>query len=632
MRIVSDFDLIVDAGLAIDFGYYGDYNHYYTHAMCTGYDPILAALRTGKFYLPIGVRRLSSLLRFDVESGYSEAFASNPVLAYTHDDNYDRATYANKLAGLGLFLDTLSGVGHRIPSFEGEKHCRHVTTRGTVYPRCSDIPHNKLDYNFCGTNIPTRFNQGNTYYHVRVMGLNPLVVEPIPIYFGDYFGRNLLDFLAGIPKPFSYNRYDHGLQVVRLSQLDFRMDCGSMVIEYNVEVETFPSLLNNYNDDHTWWHVCVSLPCDLQTGSFVPSVSGVYSTTRWQQGTYEYSDFRSNYGGGFPEYGPTTYKNVSVGDQRMFPIFLTIPSYEGEGDVNGVSSFLNGDVLHNFQLRVERDWRHVTPAALFSSAAAVKDMEHSLGVNILQNLQKLPDIASMMPAIKDAIKVLGRVVKRDLSLATLRDIFSLISQTELQRSFQWRPSFDVLTKYLPQLLATIRLLGKTSDRSVGYGSYAFTFPVGSFGRAESHLVCRTKLVVDTSHTGILSALLGQDALGILPKVSNLWDLVPFSFAVNWFTGIGGSIRRAEYSVMLSALPAYYVHTYTIESPLTSDELSLYGFSSSISDPAVLRLYYRDISLFSPAVSDSKFGFGIPTELPPIGTVASLFWQLFFAAK
>jgi len=634
LRIVSDSDLIVEAGLAVQLGYGGDYNHVFTHAVVLGYDPLLAEIIKGYFYLPLGLRRLSTLFRLSVPSDYRETSVSHVMATTEYNNRYDETTYATTFSGLGLFFDTLSGIEHRIPPYrEKERNCRHNTLGGTVYPLAVDIPHSKRDYAFAGLSIPVRYNDGNTYYIVSVTGVNPLRINPIPIGFGPYFCHNLLDFLGGLPETVTINRFDHGYQIVKLSQLDFSVDCDAFVINYEMDVETFPSLANNFNDDHAWWHACISLPMGLQAGSFVsPSVSGTYATSRWQQGSYSYSNFRSNYAeNGSMEYGPTDYTYVCTGEQRMFPIMLSIPTPAVELDDVGVSLRSN-DLLTRFRIAVTGDWKNVTPAAIFSTADAVKDLERSLNVNILQNLQKLPDIASMMPAFKDAVKVLGKLAHRDLSLATLREIADLISQTELQRSFQWRPSLDVLKEYLPQLWKTIQFLGQTSENSLGYGKFRFELPSGSFGRTESRLVVRTKLVVDTSHRGLLSSLLKYDALGTIPKASNLWDLIPFSFAVNWFTGIGTSIRRAEYMVALLTLPAYYVHTYTITSPLTEEELHSYGFSSSTTSPAHLRLYYRDLSLYAPPVRDSRYGFGIPTQLPPLGTVASLLWQLIFAAK
>jgi len=130
-----------------------------------------------------------------------------------------------------------------------------------------------------------------------------------------------------------------------------------------------------------------------------------------------------------------------------------------------------------------------------------------------------------------------------------------------------------------------------------------------------------------SSYGLLSSLLQLDGLGIMPKPSNLWDLMPFSFVLNWLTGVGTAMRRAEYMTCMATIPAYYVHSYTLTSPFTTDELASWRTATSTDGQLSLKLFYRDISLFSPAPRDSMFGFGIPRSLPPLGTVAALLWQV-----
>jgi hypothetical protein len=136
--------------------------------------------------------------------------------------------------------------------------------------------------------------------------------------------------------------------------------------------------------------------------------------------------------------------------------------------------------------------------------------------------------------------------------------------------------------------------------------------------------------LDVSERSLVSCFLGWDGLGIWPKPSTLWDLVPFSFVANWFTGIGASIKRAEYATLLLDVPAYFVHTYAITSPFTDDELDTWEMSNASSkDPLSFRAYYRDVSHYSPLPRDSSFGFGLPQHLPPLGVVGALLYQILF---
>jgi hypothetical protein len=220
-------------------------------------------------------------------------------------------------------------------------------------------------------------------------------------------------------------------------------------------------------------------------------------------------------------------------------------------------------------------------------------------------------------------------VKRDLRLSTFKEILDLATSTHLQAVFEWRPYYELLTRYIPQVLSTMDSIGDIRTNSIGYGSFSFKF-TNEFGRKEVTLKTRTKIVMDASPSGLLSAAVGLDALGLLPKASNLWDLLPFTFVVNWFTGVGEAIRRAEYATFLASVPAYYVHTYTLSSPLSDDELDLLKMSSSISEPACLRIYVRDVTNRPPFPRDTRFGFGLPSGIPSVGSLGSLLYQLIFA--
>jgi hypothetical protein len=320
----------------------------------------------------------------------------------------------------------------------------------------------------------------------------------------------------------------------------------------------------------------------------------------------------------------------STGSARPFPIILSYPTtldLQAEEHRDGIlRDFGSGRVLRPFADAVDAQFYDIVPASLFSTVEAVKDAEGSIDTNLLQNLQKLPAIAESMPDVIKGVGVIRSLVT-DRDLSSLRGLLDFVTSTNLQVDFTLRPYIDLVREVLPQLLQVLSRLSSFSEYSLGYGQYSFDFPSGTFGRDSVRLVVRTKLVVDFSLRGLLSPVLQLDALGVLPKPSNLWDLVPFSFLANWFTGVGGAMRRGEYSLLLAQVPASFVHTYTLTSPLTESELALYGYKTA-SDVAKLKLYYRDVSTINPAPRDSKFGFGIPTEIPFIGTLASLVYQLF----
>jgi hypothetical protein len=243
-------------------------------------------------------------------------------------------------------------------------------------------------------------------------------------------------------------------------------------------------------------------------------------------------------------------------------------------------------------------------------------------------LVKLPKYKEMIPKISEAIRLASDVLHRDLSGETIKDIIHLFSGTTLQASFQWRPWLSFIQKDLPLIVSDWSRLFDQRQLVIGRGHWDFDFPDGSFSRRDVHLDVRTKVVMDLSGNSLAAGLLGLDGLGILPKPSNLWDLIPFSFVLNWFTGVGSEIRNVEYSAFLLGIPAYFVHTYTLTSPLTPDELGALDLQCVRSDaPIAVKVYLRHVSVYSPLPRDTRFGFGIPQQLPPLGVIGALLIQL-----
>lgn len=539
---------------------------------------------------------------------------------------YDDLTYGSIYDGLRLVNSVFFGGKTKIPSWKNESAIRHDTFSGeliaaqtalSLYPTTVYIGSNPVD---------TVWTQNVYRRQITVNSVDPLLVDfqwvnPTG---GDISLLRFLDNCAD--RSFQELTYWNGAFVRRiLSDVKYSYSDSQLVITYSMFLDFTYSYYQEYS-----WRGTITIPLRSGDRTVQPLVNRTYQPLNLEPLTFEYDVQVAT-----RPYGlfHNSYVRFSDLDLRTYMTCMSEPKFTSTVEYSKMRSFAPQppplyNALNDFRHCVLDSWGDITPSAVFSTVDAFKQAEGFLGVNILQNLQKLPDISSMMPQISEAVKVLGHLVKRDLSLSTLRDILSLASSTNLQANFQWRPTLSVLIDYLPKMISTLHSLGDIERNAIGRGSYSFKIK-DDLGRKEVTLKTRTKLVMDASPSGLLSAFLRFDALGLTPKPSNLWDLIPFSFAANWFTGIGPAIRRAEYSLMLVTIPAYYVHTYTLTSPLTDDELEKLETSSSSSVAPCLKLYYRDVSLHDPVPRDSRFGFGIPTEFPPMGILGSLLYQLIF---
>jgi len=602
--------------------------------MTSSFDPMDWIIGNYRWCLPCGpisMGRLFGLTDGDIFD-VTRSVTSKPIrFQPTYD--YDRITYSSMLRNLAVFESTLSGRSLIAPSTAGEHPIRHASYSGELIVQQQEIPTRIDHFNIFGLDVDLT----NWFDRYIVSGVTsstfPLDIAVSTNYASS--GYNFIELLEQLAdQRLEMNFYPSGItQRGFISNVEFVNSEDELAVSYSIEAyehNPYYGITRNAT-----WKVGMLFAKRLVASTITPSTNLPVETLN---SLYPIRYEIKNYSGDWPVDRLVFHGSEpdSWGIRRLRPqgLCLTIPSSGAYLRDNAVCEHTYYDLsndrfLSNFQDEVDRSWSDIVPSALFSTVDAFKEAEGSLNTNVLQNLAKLPQAAKMLPQVKEALNVLGKLARRDVSLLTIKQILDLATSTKLQADFEWRPLIDLITNYLPTLVSTLSSIGNIQKNSIGRGSY-FAKLSYVLGREEVTLQTRTKLVMDASASALLSAALGLDGLGFLPKPSNLWDLIPFSFIANWLTGVGGAMRRTEYAMLMAFIPAYYVHTYTITSPLSVYELSALKMTNSSTEPARLRLYYRDVSLYTPSPRDSRFGFGIPTSLPPAGLLGSLLYQLFIS--
>jgi hypothetical protein len=88
-----------------------------------------------------------------------------------------------------------------------------------------------------------------------------------------------------------------------------------------------------------------------------------------------------------------------------------------------------------------------------------------------------------------------------------------------------------------------------------------------------------------------------EKLGLNPSAANIWDLIPFSFVVDWFTGIGSLLSRLdayENNALLRDVRSR-VETFKVLWPVTADEMAnMIGDRYSIASPVSYSWYDRRV--------------------------------------
>jgi len=600
-------DVVVDSGVNSGIYYNDLLLDYFRHGM----------------YARAGVQDISRVFGFDDSDGAPLDYLvqRKPVIV-TDTELHNQKSYGSFFQNLQTFGRVLGG-GSVLTVPSREHAMRHDTFQGGLVTHQLGSFETWDDYYFYGHPYRSRSTSGLVYHYFYVTGKRPnqgfVYSRSTPAY--TMCVDDLLDSLKG--QTIVYSHAVGTNQVIcTLSDVSYDSFESGLRVTYNLRTD-YPVI-----NQEAEWRSTLIVPFWYPTELTDPSIGVGYSAQAafvttfsnvgWYRTTGDRVDFsvESSYPGNFCF--PTALSNCDDADSSDTRPYA----------IQAWTDLSAGRFSRRFGEAINSDFTELAPASLFSSVDAFNQLEGYLGTNVLQNLAKLPGFIDSLPKLREAVDVLGKLAKRDLNFATFREILDLASSTHLQASFEWRPWSTILNEYAPKLAATFSALGLQPERIVGYGSFRAELH-NVLGRTDVNLTVRTKIVLVGSVPSWLATLTGIDALGLLPKASNLWDLIPFTFLVNWFTGVGAAMRRAESSIILMGLPAYYVHTFAFTSPFSTDELRLLHASSDRTSPPLLRYYMRDVTTITPAPRDTKYGFGIPSGIPFIGTLGSLAYQLIF---
>ena len=599
------------------------------------WDLFLSFLNTNQWQVPLPLDNIGSLM--GIQGDYSSPLVSVgnapfPVPPLQRQE-VELEVYRSFADNLRQFKGFLFGEQGSPPLHHREHVVRHATFSGDLGFTMHYVPAVPYSITYGDLTVDTTYLTEPAYVGGVAHSTAPLAVSLYNVDNVGGFRSPLTDLLDAIINhgDLLYYVFLFGPQFATLSGLRYWSDQFGIHVRWHGNIRTLPDPVNGGFDDDCHWDGFLDIDWRDTSDRDVLVLDTGYPFKKRVSVAFGFTNAHRTSSGFGPE-GSTMESWTTPGYLDTFVLAYDGLLSGGTGSEEQAASRLSSyqSDLTRLYKWVESERRDLASATMFSSVDAIYNLEKSPGINLLQNLQKIPDIASAIPQITEGIDVASRILRRDLSLSTFKEVLDLVTSTKLQSDFQWRPFLKVFTEYVPRISSMLAAFRVERPSAVGRGSYRFAFPPGTAGRDELTLVCRTKIVLDTSYQSWLQTILGVDALGLLPKVSNLWDLVPFTFVVNWFTGVGQSLRNIEYSLLLADMPAYYVHSYTFQSPYSQRELTLANMTNVSQHRFSLRVFIRDVSLYSPTPRDTKFGFGIPTQLPPLGTMGSLLYQLLLA--
>lgn len=299
--------------------------------------------------------------------------------------------------------------------------------------------------------------------------------------------------------------------------------------------------------------------------------------------------------------------------------------------IPGFSSFISKGKHRHFASEIEKSLPDIRPSSFFSTSEAVTDLTGGFDQNLIEVLTQISSFFDVFPDIGATARFI-RYLTSGRYVDSLLEFMNIATEYRLKHKFGIDPNLDLILNQLPKLPAIYNRLASLSESNqvTAYGTFKHHFDY-EFGRKDVSLLTKTKVVADLGADQALANVLGIKGSGFAPVPSNAWDLIPFSFVVDWFYDIGSRLRDFENASLLSLLSIkVFVHSYTITSPIEESELSEFGLSytrpGSDDNVPELRYYRREVSAYLPLFRRSRYDFRLPTRLPSWATAGALWWQ------
>jgi hypothetical protein len=274
----------------------------------------------------------------------------------------------------------------------------------------------------------------------------------------------------------------------------------------------------------------------------------------------------------------------------------------------------------------ERQFSDIRPSAFYSTANAMESHLLSLKNNYLESLTERGELVHLAPDLPLLIRAL--VLWRKDPVASATAFGDFVSDFVLRHGFSWRPNADAvaeLTRVGPNLADSLERFSNSRTITVA-GKFHFDFPWHPYWGGDMHLEVRSTARIEYADSTFARTILKLDSVGLLPDLHRVWEVLPYSFAVDWVTSVGRRLHDIDSQVKLfSLMQLHWVeHTYRITTPVPP-HISATGIDFTDGD---LELVYfrRELSRRIPPLRDSKYDFREPAGIANVGVLASLLWQ------
>lgn len=508
--------------------------------------------------------------------------------------------------------------------FLREKGVTHLSSRGLVYPRHDSLysiegqsPEGFLPWNKRGT-LPN----GASY---RLSGS---------------------DFFAGLPQTLSPTELDYWLgdDLEYISDVFQHFDRYDAPIQYAGVVSPWPSqtfrCVGNRNPINGWYFgdVCFSASAthiDLGNLVWYPGYAGQYTRAviRWYLSDNQVSTGGETYGKRlfravttmsvityllFPEFGahgPDDLLNWRVHESH--PNSWTI---ESEPECIPLSNVYESKIASAVSIKQFKSLVHaqhsgliemapdIRPSCMVSYADAIATAKATT-TNYVEVIKEGKELFELLPGLVSIVKTFLKLRSGSLSEfaenlpGDIRTIGDLLADWTLLQRFGLTPA----ASNAGDIRATLARVGSSlralqADQTMHGVSF---FDLEGTHLGPGSLVTRSTIRMGGVKDDFVLKLLALDTLGLAPTASNLWDTVPWSWFLDYFTGLADKFNVIDAVIYGLIREVHYItHSYTIYSDHTENLKDL-GLASHDLE---VKHYFRETSRTVPTLFGGKIDY------------------------
>jgi hypothetical protein len=270
----------------------------------------------------------------------------------------------------------------------------------------------------------------------------------------------------------------------------------------------------------------------------------------------------------------------------------------------------------------------IRPSSFLSSADALNTHLETLSTNHIQTLQKLSDILGLLPDLVEIPRMIKKIADGDFSV--IRDLIDYVTDAILRYRFSQKPAEKALKEILgADIDAGLQNLVRSNSYTI-YGKFEYVFPdeLNPYGDGRLELMTRSKVRITQDFSTLVESLLMANSVGLLPTLSRIWEILPFSFVVDWFTSMNKRLKLVDTQLAYMAMRTdWCLHSYRLTYYPSDTALEAYNLESPNSEePFRISAYVREKSVYMPRLRDSRLDF-LATGGPNLVTAGALAWQL-----